>query len=101
MGDVKHAFILSMYALMKVDSKALNKAYNWAMYQATSLGGDSDTNAAIVGGIVGAYVGIDNIDSAKVCNLLECTLTPTHSAPRSQHRPKFIQPALGCIDEMI
>ena len=32
MGAVKHAFVLSMYALMKADEKALNKAYNWAMY---------------------------------------------------------------------
>ena len=32
MGFVKHAFILSMYALVKVPSKALNQAYNWAMY---------------------------------------------------------------------
>ena len=32
MGFTKHAFILSMYALMKVDSKGVDKAYNWAMY---------------------------------------------------------------------
>ena len=32
MGFVKHAFVLSMYSLMKVRSKALDHAYNWAMY---------------------------------------------------------------------
>ena len=32
MGFVKHAFILSMYALMKVDSKGVRHAFNWAMY---------------------------------------------------------------------
>ena len=101
MGFVKHAFILSMYALMKVDSKGVDNAFDWAMYQCCILGGDSDTNAAIVGGIVGAYVGIDNIECRKLQNLLECRLSPGHSAPRSQHRPKYIQPALGCIDEMI
>ena len=67
----------------------------------TKLGGDSDTNAAIVGGVVGAYVGIDNINSDKVRTLLECTLTPVRFGSRSQFRPKYIQPALGCIDEMI
>ena len=44
-----------------------------------SLGGDSDTNAAIVGGVIGAYVGIDNIDTDKVRKLLECTLNPESS----------------------
>ena len=47
------------------------------------LGGDSDTNAAIVGGVVGAYVGIDNIDFLKVRTLLECTLTPVRMGPPS------------------
>ena len=32
MGFVKHAFVLSMYALMKVDSKRVDKAYDWAMF---------------------------------------------------------------------
>ena len=63
---------------MKVPSKALNQAFNFAMYQCTILGGDSDTNAAIVGGVIGAYVGVDNIDRGKVRNLLECTLTPRY-----------------------
>ena len=40
----------------------------------TNLGGDSDTNAAIVGGVVGAYVGINNIDLEKIRKLLACSL---------------------------
>ena len=52
------------------------------------LGGDSDTNAAIVGGVVGAYVGIDNIDQEKVRKLLECTLSPQTNY--NQDRPRFI-----------
>ena len=48
-----------------------------------NLGGDSDTNAAIVGGVVGAYVGIDNIDFLKIKKLLECTLTPVEDGEES------------------
>ena len=59
---MKHAFVLTIYVLMRIRSKAINEVYNWAMYQVCYLGGDSDTNAAIVGGVVGAYVGINNID---------------------------------------
>jgi len=36
------------------------------------LKGDTDTNAAIMGGLVGAFVGIDKIDQVKLRKLLEC-----------------------------
>ena len=39
------------------------------------MGGDTDTNCAIVGGLVGAYLGINNIPSEKVKKVLECDLT--------------------------
>ena len=65
MGFVKHAFVLTMYTLMRCGEKSLDEAYNWAICQTTLLAGDSDTNAAIVGGVIGAYVGVDNIDVGK------------------------------------
>ena len=65
MGFVKHAFVLTMYSLMRCTEKPINEVYNWAMMQTTLLAGDSDTNAAIVGGVIGAYVGVDNIDMIK------------------------------------
>ena len=66
MGYVKHAVILAFYCLMCADSKPVDKVYDWAVQQAIMLGGDTDTNAAIVGGLIGAYAGIDNIDRTKI-----------------------------------
>ena len=63
------------------------------------LGGDTDTNCAIVGGVVGAYAGVDNIDPIKLRKVLECHLEEGMSF--SSSRANFIQPALGCIDEML
>lgn len=62
--------------------------------------GDTDTNCAIVGGVIGAYVGLDRIDPAKVRKVLECKLQK-NLHHRSATRPKFIMPGEGCIDEML
>ena len=72
MGFVKHAFVLSIYCLIRAPEKPLDDVYNWAMYQTTKLAGDTDTNCAIVGGVIGAYVGIQNISSLKLKKVLEC-----------------------------
>lgn len=89
MGFVKHAFVLSIYCLIRAPEKPLNDVYNWAMYQTTKLAGDTDTNCAIVGGVIGAYAGVDNIDSLKLQKVLECNV---EQGPYSQSslRPKFI-----------
>ena len=99
MGLAKHAFILAFYCLIRSTTKSEEEIFDWSMRQCCVLGGDSDTNAAIVGGLVGAYVGLDKISALKVKKVLECRLT--REGPRSQYRAKFIQPGLGCIDEMI
>ena len=62
MGLVKHAFILAFYCLNRAIDKPAEELYDFAMRQCVKLSGDSDTNAAIVGGLVGAYVGLDKID---------------------------------------
>ena len=100
MGFVKHAFVLSIYCLLRADSKPIKEVYNWAMKQTVMLAGDSDTNCAIVGGVIGAYAGVDNIDKSKLRKVLECTLSSSHGRG-SQRRPKFVQPGQGCLDEML
>lgn len=66
------------------------------------LQGDTETNCCIVGGIAGAYVGIHKIDKAKTRKVLECDLQEQRRpSVRSARRPNFVQPAMGCIDEMI
>jgi ADP-ribosyl-[dinitrogen reductase] hydrolase len=50
-GHVKHAFILAMHFLRKCAS------YEDAIKQTLMMGGDTDTNACIVGGMMGALHG--------------------------------------------
>jgi len=57
MGYLKHAFILAFLFLLRADL-ADEELYDEAMWQTTSLGGDTDTNCAIVGGLIGAYLGL-------------------------------------------
>lgn len=52
----------------------VDSVYRWAMTQTVMLAGDSDTNAAIVGGVIGAYVGISHIEQTMVKKLLSCRL---------------------------
>lgn len=74
-GFIKHAFILSFFYLYKaadldenggltydLDGELGKQLYFESVRETISLGGDTDTNACIVGGMVGAYVGIKNIN---------------------------------------
>jgi len=61
MGLAKHAFILAFFCLLKVEkdfSENGEEAFDFAMRQTLTLAGDTDTTCAIVGGLVGAFVGI-------------------------------------------
>ena len=59
---------------MRVQSKLVTtiEAFDWAMEQTVMLGGDTDTNCAIVGGLIGAYCGVENIDVSKKFKVLGC-----------------------------
>lgn len=66
-GFIKHAFILSFYYLLKIDhwkndAERMKGMYKECVREVISLGGDTDTNACIVGGIIGAYLGVNNVD---------------------------------------
>ena len=77
MGFVKHAFILAFYCLLRVEndfSSNGEEAFDFAIRQTLMLAGDSDTNCAIVGGLVGAYVGIKAMPASKVQKVLECNV---------------------------
>ena len=41
-------------------------AFDHAMEQTAMLAGDTDTTCAIVGGLVGAYVGVGNLPKEKL-----------------------------------
>ena len=75
MGFVKHAMILAFYCLLRVENFCGSDGFNWAMRQTSMLAGDTDTNCAIVGGLVGAYLGIKAIPKEKVQKVLECDVS--------------------------
>ena len=66
MGFAQHAFVLAFYFLVLSDKVPASKLYDWAMRQILMLGGDTDTNCAIAGGMIGALIGIKQIDPMKV-----------------------------------
>ena len=66
MGYYLHAFKLTLYYLYKIDNmkqhKNIKEIYNQIIFSICDFGGDTDTNAAIVGMIVGPLIGIKNFD---------------------------------------
>lgn len=63
-GFCKHGFVLSFHYLLRYeegDAEFRQNIYSYAMREIIQNGGDTDTNAAIVGGMLGALVGIKQI----------------------------------------
>ena len=75
MGFLGHAFILAFYYLLRYNKKEPktndNEYYYLAIRETIRLGGDTDTNACIVGGMIGALVGIHSIPDPMLDKLLE------------------------------
>ncbi|MDO8905966.1 ADP-ribosylglycohydrolase family protein [Hydrogenophaga sp.] len=65
-GFVRIAFSHAFHHLLGGSS------YHQALHQVLSCGGDTDTNACIVGGLVGARVGIDGIPETMVRAVVQC-----------------------------
>ena len=66
MGFVKHGFTYAFYHLVK------GSGYEEAIRHTLAAGGDTDTNAAIVGGLVGAAVGAVGISERMSRPVLGC-----------------------------
>ena len=64
--------------------------FKLAMYQIIQLGGDTDTNACIAGGLMGALVGISNLPSDMVKKLLsfDCTKIKKDKSGNNIGRPR-------------
>lgn len=67
-GHVRHAFVLSIYFLRNPDL-----SYEHAIYLTLLKGGDTDTNAAIVGGLVACYSKIPEYMLQPVLNFDCCS----------------------------
>ena len=60
MGWIKIAFMYSFYHLKKCDRNNPN-AFADALFDVLKLNGDTDTNGAIMGGLLGAHLGLSAI----------------------------------------
>ena len=78
-GFVKHAFTLAVYHLVK------GSGYEEAIRHTLLAGGDTDTNAAIVGGLIGAAAGAEAIPTHMVQAVLQCK-------PK-RNRPEWLWPS--------
>ena len=59
-GYVRWAFTLAFYYLLREDIESKN-LFDFSMREICSLGGDTDTHCCIVGGILGAVLGLNNL----------------------------------------
>lgn len=67
-GFLKHGFVLAFYFL----NQAPNYTYMESIRKTLLLGGDTDTNACIVGGLMGAYWGQERIPIEMLQPVLLC-----------------------------
>jgi len=88
-GHVKHAFIMVLYYLRNI----ANFSYEDAIMSVLKCGGDTDTNAKIVGSLFGAYYG-SCIPSYMVNPVYNCN--SSHSVNEFYRRPTQYNCEKGC-----
>ena len=100
-GYYVHAIILCFYFLKNVHLYAQSSnAYEEIIFLICNLGGDTDTNSAIVGGMIGAGFGFSEFPK-KVNDMLNVVIENSeefHDGRRSLYSPGFI---LFIIKEML
>jgi ADP-ribosylglycohydrolase len=79
-GFIRHGFVRAFYFLISGSS------YEDAIRETLLAGGDTDTNAAIVGGLIGAAVGVEGIP----LRMREAVMTCDTSKGRP--RPEWLHP---------
>ena len=84
MGWTKNAFVLSFYLLGYHKNYEGDDFFRFALKKAISVGGDTDTNACIVGGIVGALLGFKKIPAYMIGKVLSFDCTK-NSIRRDKH----------------
>lgn len=58
-SSIKHGFILAFYFLSQAETVTdYSEYYDQAIMQTLMLGGNTDANASIVGGLIGCLVGV-------------------------------------------
>ena len=85
-GFIKHAFIYAFYHLYH------NTDYTNALRHVLLAGGDTDTNACIVGGLIGAAVGADGIPAEMRRKVMECKSDHDFTPATSYHQLSTVRP---------
>ena len=67
-GNLKESFILAFYFLLRANQ---GLSYDLALRHTIQLGGSTDSNACIVGGLIGAAVGFGGIQEEMRTKVLE------------------------------
>ena len=67
-GFLKHAFVLSYYFLKLLPQKS----YSECIAETMAFAGDTDTNGAIVGGMIGSCIGRQDLPTIYVETILDC-----------------------------
>jgi ADP-ribosyl-[dinitrogen reductase] hydrolase len=90
-GFVRIAFCHAFHHMLR------EHTYFQAIHQVLACGGDTDTNACIVGGLVGARVGIDRIPEDMTRAVLDCDTT------KGRPRPEWLstRDALGIAEGLL
>mmetsp|Transcript_13041 Transcript_13041/g.20240 ORF Transcript_13041/g.20240 Transcript_13041/m.20240 type:complete len:110 (+) Transcript_13041:760-1089(+) len=74
MGWLKWGFLLAFYFLRRYSTSGMppQKFFAHSLRLTIQQGGDTDTNACIVGGLMGALVGLNNIPKEWTKKVYEC-----------------------------
>jgi ADP-ribosyl-[dinitrogen reductase] hydrolase len=94
-GHVRWGFVLAFYFL-----RNSQYSYEDAIKITLMKGGDTDTNAAIVGGMVGAYNTIPDYMKTPVLEF-DCTASTASTASIASTRKHHIRPAEYCVKHVI
>ena len=87
-GWLKWGFLFSYYFLMRYEALGDELIYKTAIRLSIQQGGDTDTNAAIVGGMIGALTGANKLPEYMVNKVLRYN----HKDFGGRNRPDFITP---------
>ena len=88
---MKHGFVLAFFWLLVLNEDD-PKAYFKAMKGTIEQGGDTDTNACIVGGLVGAFLGLQKLPESMVSKTL--SFDCEHIQIRNNKPLGILRPAL-------
>ena len=84
---VRHSFILAFYFLLRAGD---NCSFEAALRATIQQGGDTDTNASIVSGMIGAAVGLDGIPAEMREKVLKFDCSADDLYSQKLQRPDFL-----------